>query len=69
MNTIKIKLNGEDKEISSDFTIKQLLDETKLKSKMMVVEKNMEIIPKEQYDSSLLKEGDSIEIVGFFGGG
>jgi len=69
MNLITIKLNGQEKQISSKTTIQELLDEMDVKNSMFVVEKNLEILPKEQYVSSEISEGDNIEIVGFFGGG
>ncbi|MBR1664144.1 MAG: sulfur carrier protein ThiS [Ruminococcus sp.] len=35
----------------------------------VAVELNMEIVPKARYDETILKDGDSVEIVGFVGGG
>lgn len=66
---LKIKLNGQEKEISQGTTIQDLLDEMKIKNTMFVVEKNLEILPKEHYISCKISEKDNIEIVGFFGGG
>jgi len=69
MDLITIKLNGQEKEISSKTTVQKLLEEMNVKNTMFVVEKNLEILPKEQYISCEILEGDNIEIVGFFGGG
>ena len=69
MKKIEIILNGEKKEVPESSTITELLDLMEIKSKMFVVEKNMEIVNKENYSSEEVKEGDSFEIVGFFGGG
>ena len=66
---INIKLNGKDKQIREGITIQGLLEEMDFQSKMFVVEKNLEILPKEHYDSYIIAKGDCIEIVGFFGGG
>lgn len=66
--SIKIYLNGKEKELSKETTIQDILDELDNKSPMFVVEINREIIPKDKYNY-LLKENDNIEIVGFFGGG
>jgi sulfur carrier protein len=66
---IKIKVNGEEKELNSGTTIQQLLEEMNIKNNMIVVEKNLEIFPKDQFASYEIKDGDSLEIVGFFGGG
>jgi len=69
MNLLKIKLNGQKKEVSQGTTVQNLLDEMNIKNTMFVVEKNLEILPKEQYISCKISENDNIEIVGFFGGG
>jgi len=66
---LKIKLNGQEKEISQGTTVQNLLDKMKIKNTMFVVEKNLEILPKEHYISCKISENDNIEIVGFFGGG
>jgi sulfur carrier protein len=46
-----------------------MLDVMENKNKMIVIEKNLEIVPKENFAQTLLKEGDSIEIISFVGGG
>ncbi|MCD7829622.1 MAG: sulfur carrier protein ThiS, partial [Clostridiales bacterium] len=35
----------------------------------IVVERNLEIIPKANYETELLQDGDTVEIVQFVGGG
>jgi len=69
MGFLKINLNGQEKQVSEGTTVQELLDEMGIKNTMFVVEKNLEILPKEQYFSSIVANGDSYEIVGFFGGG
>ncbi len=69
MTKIKITVNGNEVEIEKDSTISDFINERKVTGKMFAVEKNLEIINKERYDSEVIHEGDSLEIVGFFGGG
>lgn len=69
MNLINIKLNGQEKNVPEGTTVQNILDEMNITNKMIVVEKNLEILPKDQYGSYNVSEGDNIEIVGFFGGG
>lgn len=38
-------------------------------TKRIVVERNYEIVPKAQYDDTLLRDGDVVEVVSFVGGG
>ncbi|EKE03387.1 MAG: hypothetical protein ACD_20C00210G0007 [uncultured bacterium] len=69
MSKIKIILNGEEKEVNEKSTVKEILGILKLKSPMLVVEKNLEIVQKDQYENCYLQDGDKIEVVSFFGGG
>lgn len=63
-----IKVNGSQKEIS-DITVKELILKESYNTKRIAVEVNGDIVPKAQYDSFVLKDGDNIEIVSFVGGG
>jgi len=64
----KIIVNGKETEVSENFTINDLLSDLKVKDSLFVVEKNLEIIDKDQYKSSV-QDGDSFEVVSLFGGG
>lgn len=66
--SIKITFNGNELEIPKESTIDDLLNIRQVSGKMFVVEKNFEIIQKENYGQKI-EENDNIEIVGFFGGG
>lgn len=65
---MKIQLNGEIQEISAS-NVSGLLTELKLESRMIAVERNMEVVPKSAYTSTALLENDRIEIVHMIGGG
>lgn len=69
MAKIKVIINGNDIELENSSTISEMLEERSVVGKMFVVEKNREIIQKEQYSATKVSENDVIEIVGFFGGG
>ena len=69
MSKIKITVNGNSVEIEENSTISDFIKERKVTGKMFAVEKNLEIINKDHYDSEVINEGDSLELVGFFGGG
>jgi len=68
MSKIKVFINTEEKEIDRGTTIKDILAEMNIKSPMVAVEKNLTIVPKNEFDS-VLKEQDKLEIVEFCGGG
>lgn len=68
-STIVIKVNGEDKSIEENTTILSLLESLKISPNKVVAELNKEIIKKESFDSTFLKNLDQLEIVTFVGGG
>ena len=65
----KIQLNGKKINISSNFSIQDLLKKYKLSKKKIAIEYNGIIIPKTGYKKKYLKNNDKIEIVHFIGGG
>lgn len=66
---IKIQLNGEDRTIKPDATIKDLLTELAINNRYCAVECNLQLVPREQHEECQLKDGDRIEIVTLVGGG
>ncbi|MBI5778402.1 MAG: sulfur carrier protein ThiS [Planctomycetes bacterium] len=66
---MKITLNGNSKETDRDITVTALLESITLKPETVAVELNLAIVPKNEYDTRRLKEGDKIEIISFVGGG
>ena len=64
----QITLNGNKKEIQEGMNLDALLGQMEL-PKFFVVEKNLEIIYKENYSSTVLSDGDVLEIAAFCGGG
>lgn len=65
---MKISLNGKAVETSAQ-TVRGLLSELGITPGRVAVEVNLVILKKDSYDSFGLKEGDSVEIVNFVGGG
>jgi len=66
---MKIRINGEEKEIEDGLTVSRLLEELQIRPGRVVVELNRDIVSREAHGSTLLKEGDALEIVHFVGGG
>ena len=65
----KIQLNGKKINISSNFSIQDLLKKYKLNNKKIAIEHNGKIIPNINYKKKMLKNNDKLEIVQFIGGG
>ncbi len=64
-----IKVNGEIAENIAGKNITEYLTESSYDLKRVAVELNGDILPKAQYESTLLQDGDNVEIVSFVGGG
>lgn len=64
-----VKVNGECIENISGKTIAEYLTTNSYDIKCVAVELNGDILPKAQYESALLQDGDNVEIVSFVGGG
>jgi sulfur carrier protein len=66
---MNITLNGKPYNASDALTIEQLLKKRNLNKNHIVVEVNEVIVPKEDYCSHRLENGDFVEILRFVGGG
>ena len=64
-----IRLNGEPFEIAGPVTISALLAELNIDPRIVAVEHNVVVVKKQQYETTMIGEGDEIEIVRFVGGG
>ena len=68
-NTMLLIVNGEEREAPSELNITEFLETLDLLPGMVVVERNREIVPRDQYEEVVLQEGDRLELVHFVGGG
>jgi thiamine biosynthesis protein ThiS len=66
---MKIKVNGEEREITDGLSLTGLLDSLQIRAGRVVVERNRDIVPRDSYGATMLTEGDTLEIVHFVGGG
>ena len=64
-----VRINGEEKEIPAGLSVAGLLDELGIRPGRVVVEHNRDVLSRDAHGSTLLKEGDKVEIVHFVGGG
>ena len=66
---MKITLNGEKREIADGLTVEGLLLALNIQHQRVAVEVNEQIGKKDRYEFRALKDGDSVEVVSFMGGG
>jgi thiamine biosynthesis protein ThiS len=64
-----IKLNGDPHEIPAPLSISALLQTLEIDARRVAVELNLTVVRKTAYDSSVVNDGDEVEIVNFVGGG
>ena len=66
---MKLKINGEEKEVIDGLSLAALLEHLQIRPARVVVERNRGIVARDLYGTTLLAEGDVLEIVHFVGGG
>jgi len=69
---MKIKVNGEEKEISLNkrsISLKETIEILGYSANTIVVELNNLIINSDGWDNKIIEEGDKLEIVSIVGGG
>ena len=64
-----LTINGEPRDFPDGLTLAALIAQLGMKADRVAVELNLEIVPRGTWDSTLLKNGDRLEIVHFVGGG
>jgi sulfur carrier protein len=66
---IQITLNGEPYAVTGDARLIALIEGLNLKRGRVAVEINRAIVPKAEWERTMIAPGDVVEIVNFVGGG
>lgn len=66
---MKVEVNGKSREFVAGGSVLALLVELEIDSRMVVVERNREIVRRDDLDRIEVEDGDQFEIVQFVGGG
>jgi sulfur carrier protein len=67
---MKLVVNGTDVDVSDGINVSQLLVERKVRLPDMVsVELNETVLLRPEFETTLLREGDRVELLYFMGGG
>ncbi|MFM8339164.1 MAG: sulfur carrier protein ThiS [Fluviibacter sp.] len=66
---MNLSVNGKAHQCPPGTTVSVLLDQLTLTGRRVAVERNGDIVPRSQHASTMLLEGDEIEIVVAVGGG
>lgn len=66
---MKLVINGEETDCADVPHLLALIEQLGTKADRIAVELNREIVPRAEWGSTMVREGDRLEIVHFVGGG
>jgi thiamine biosynthesis protein ThiS len=66
---VTIRLNGDPFDLAGPVSVSALLERLEIDARRVAVERNQIVVKRAAYDSTVVAEGDEIEIVNFVGGG
>ncbi|MCX7992628.1 MAG: sulfur carrier protein ThiS [Fimbriimonadales bacterium] len=66
---MRVRINGKERELPEGTTLLHLLKERGIDPRVVVVEYNYEILPRDRYGEITLRAGDNLEIVQMTAGG
>lgn len=66
---MKVFVNGESRELGETLSLADLITQLEMPAARIAIELNREVVRRSNWDSTMLKDEDRIEIVHFVGGG
>jgi thiamine biosynthesis protein ThiS len=66
---VTIRLNGDPYSLPGPLSIAALLERLGIDARRVAVERNLIVVKRDLYETTLIGEGDEVEIVNFVGGG
>ncbi len=66
---MKIKVNGEVRELNEGSTLHDIIHELGLEERVMAAALNMQIVKQESWNTAILNDNDTVELLDFVGGG
>jgi len=69
MDKINIQVNGENMVVAKDICLHTLINDLQIQDKIMAAALNTNVVKKDDYKTTILKEGDELEFLAFVGGG
>jgi thiamine biosynthesis protein ThiS len=64
-----LRINGEPRDFPDGLTVAALVAQLGMKADRVAAELNLEIVSRPNWEATVLKDGDKLEIVHFVGGG
>jgi thiamine biosynthesis protein ThiS len=66
---MNLTINGENRSLAPVESLHALVEQLGMKSDRVAIELNREIVPRDQWAQTPIRDGDRLEIVQFVGGG
>jgi thiamine biosynthesis protein ThiS len=66
---MNLYINGDERSFDPAMTLASLVEALGMRSDRVAVELNRDIVPRDRWPDTLLRDGDRLEIVQFVGGG
>jgi thiamine biosynthesis protein ThiS len=66
---LTIQVNGDAREVPQGLNVTQLLEHLGLLANRLAIERNLQILPRPEWGTTLVSNGDTFEIVHLVGGG
>lgn len=66
---MKLQVNGEEQSFAGTLTLAALIEQLGMRADRVAVELNRDIVARDRWPATELREGDRLEIVHFVGGG
>jgi thiamine biosynthesis protein ThiS len=66
---ISIVINGEQRQVPAGLNVTRLLTHLEISAARVAIERNLDLLPRAQWDATAVDAGDRYEIVHLVGGG
>ncbi|MEM6365762.1 MAG: sulfur carrier protein ThiS [Planctomycetota bacterium] len=66
---INVIVNGKSENVARPMSIAELVRNVDVPANYLAIEVNGEVVPREQHDSTIVRDGDAVEVVTLVGGG
>ncbi len=66
---IEVQINGVAQQLPAGLSLAQLLIDLQLQERRLAIEYNLDVVPRSEYATVRLQQGDRLEIVHAIGGG
>jgi thiamine biosynthesis protein ThiS len=66
---VRITLNGEAFDLAAPVSVTALLTQLEIDPRRVAVEHNLVVVRRAEFERTMIRDGDQVEIVNFVGGG